>query len=172
MPKVKVGEIRFKDQSLMNDMRRWEKAVRSPRRRDLLNIERAMRRGPDRAFRGDRVGVWPPLAEWTQSERARQGYGATGPMLRRSGEYWRSWVQRGGWTSFSRRARGWGLEVGSSLVEGGRRRVLEVGGRNPEGFMVPARPVRWMDAQAERTIHDAVDEMLFDRWRKIVRSSI
>lgn len=127
----------------------------------LLNIERSVREGFRDNFagqmRGDNV-PWASLAPRTQRERAARGYGATAPILVRSGAYRASWVDAPGWRQVvSNTGRGgWTMSVSSShpYVE---THELGDAGRN-----VPARPVRYLGTPSERRIAAAIDLWVAD----------
>jgi phage gpG-like protein len=95
---------------------------------------------------------WVPLADWTRRERERGGFGATNPILVRTGEYRASWVDPGAAGHISR------IELfgnGFSVIEGSsheKAATLEAGGTTQSGHAVPARPVRFLSDEAEREI--------------------
>ena len=110
----------------------------------------ANERGDDRS--------WAPLALRTIKERIRLGYGGAHPILIRSGEYRRSFVEADDpqHVSQSEIAGGkWRIEEGSSDKRAG---TLEFGSDN-----VPPRPVTLPGRAGEERIADVI-EYLFDRW--------
>lgn len=101
---------------------------------------------------------WPALALRTIRERIRLGYPGDHPILVRSGEYRRSFLEADDPAHFSRSdtAGGvWQIEEGSTDKRAG---TLEYG-RGP----VPPRPVTLPGRSGEDRI-DTVIRDLFDRW--------
>ena len=107
-------------------------------------------RGDDRS--------WAPLALRTIKERIRLGYGGAHPILIRSGDYRRSFVEADDpqHVSESEIAGGvWKIHEGTADIRAG---TLEFGSDN-----VPARPVMAPGRSGEDRITEVV-EYMFDRW--------
>ena len=130
-----------------------------PNAADLTRIERSVRVGFMQNFARQQVGggnAWAPLAPRTRRERAMQGYGASGPMLRRTNAYAQTWTRVGGWRMLERTATGWVLHVSSDHPWAFTH---ELG--NP-GRNIPPRAVRYLDNGQQRVIANAVASWVDD----------
>lgn len=117
----------------------------------------AVRQGFYRSFnwQGSAGGAWAPLAPSTVSDRIRRGYPGTRPILVRSGQYQRTFTDRGNpdhVQRIERTASGWALLVGS---DDERAPWHEFGTAR-----MPARPVTILQDIDERHILDALDSIL------------
>jgi hypothetical protein len=135
-------------------MRQVLQRMSRPSPMSLNYIEGAVRAGFANNFARQQVGggaPWATLRPRTQAERRRQGYGASSPILRRSGAYMLSWTRLGGWRQLEYGAGGWTLRV-SSDHKWAFEHELGVRSRN-----LPARPVRYLDNADIRGVGSAVE---------------
>jgi len=129
-------------------------ALARPSMASLYPIENAIRQGFGQNFGRQGVGgggPWPSLARRTRQERAQQGYGASFPILIRSGRYFRSWTQMPGWNELVTSGNGWVFYVGSSHPNAVAH---ELGVRARK---LPARPVRYLGNGDQQNVARAVD---------------
>lgn len=131
--------------------------------RDADEIGEAIREGHRENFEQQRSGSgdgFAPLAPSTVAERIRLGYGGTGPILIRTGEYARSFIDAAHADHISRLARG---DLEFSLTEGSddyRVLWLEYGAEN-----IPARPVRELSPEAAEHVLDVVESIIMRNLR-------
>jgi hypothetical protein len=98
---------------------------------------------------------WAALTPFTLHQRSALGY-PPGPILVRSGDYRSSWITEGEAShvhDLTTRQGGWTLDEGSSHEFAEEH---ELGRAN-----MPARPVRFLSAEAEENLRQAVDRALF-----------
>lgn len=127
--------------------------IEKPSTQNLDRVEMSVRAGfADNFLRETRGGgpPWAALAPRTQRERARQGYGASGPILVRSGAYRRTWTERFGWRLMIYRQGGWNMFVSSDHRNAFE---LELGVRSRN---LPARNVRYLDDGSVRRVESAM----------------
>lgn len=116
-------------------------------------------------------GAWKRLAEWTQSERLQlmgqesfmgslvPGFSPTHPILQRTGEYMRSWIEKGH-PLHGREDEPHGM-VGRVIMEGSEdRRAEELSLGLPGPYALPARPVAIVAGLYETSMAAKVDAAL------------
>jgi len=135
-------------------------ALSAPTREDMQPIQDVIRANFAANFAGE-VGDdarWAPLAPRTVRERIARGYPGTHPILERSGEYRRSFVEGDHPQHYSRaEAAGgrWLIEEGSTDERADR---LEFG-----DYRTPARPVTLPGKRGEQRIETVID-LIFGEW--------
>jgi phage gpG-like protein len=121
----------------------------------MEEVAEAIRDGFFENFSNESAGngaPWVALADWTQRERERGGFGAQHPILVRTGGYRASWVDAGAAGHVSiRESDGMGWTVGEGSSDS-RTSVLESGGVTDTGHIVPPRPVSLLSESAEQEI--------------------
>lgn len=131
--------------------------IARPSSQNQDRIEMSVRGGFAQNFQRETVGggaPWPPLRPRTVRERTRAGFPPTNPILQRTGAYMRSWTERFGFRQMEYNPNGWVMSVGSSHRNAP---ALEFGVRSRN---LPARPVQYLDSQAERNIASALDDVV------------
>lgn len=129
----------------------------NPTRGEQDEIDAAVREGfrQNFSFQGGPSGAWRPLAARTVLERIRLGYPGTRPILVRSGDYMRSFVNAGHrdhYAALERTGAGWRMVIGSE-----DERVDELEGGTHK---IPARPVTELSSWSESRIGDALDRIM------------
>jgi len=112
---------------------------------------------------GSGAGAWAPLAPATVAQRRAQGYAGQRPILVRSGDYRRSFLERGG----DNHERIWQSAVGLSVEVGSddyRARELELGTSR-----IPARPVTILDDNQDESLVRLIDYMVNEIERDVWR---
>lgn len=135
------------------------KRISTPTNQDLDRIERSVRFGFASNFARQAQADGPPWASLrprTVRERALQGYGPTGPVLERSGNYRDSWVTTrvSGARTMSYSGTMWTMSVTSSHPN---RDALELGAPSRN---LPARPVIYLDTNSINNIAAAVNDFV------------
>lgn len=134
-------------------------ALSAPTREDMQPIQDVIRANFAANFAGE-VGDdarWAPLAPRTIRERIARGYPGTHPILERSGEYRRSFVEGDHPQHYSSAAAAggrWLIEEGSTDERGDR---LEFG-----DYRTPARPVTLPGKRGEGRIEIVIDQVFGD----------
>lgn len=142
--------------------------------RELEKIADAGRMGIALNFSTEAAGgeKWPPLAPWTQEERASLGFAPSHPILVRSGDLKRTLTDpnhplnltdistHGGYSYIERIS----IELGS-LDD--RFPILHAGGISDEGYYIPARPMTILGDQAISRLHDTIIFVIEERWERL-----
>ncbi len=126
---------------------------------DQHNVADEINKGFASNFDNERAGDggdWNRLRPFTIAERKRKGFGP-GPILDRTGDYRRSFTNRGDSDhveKFKSTRTGWTLESGSQDERVG---TLEFGGYTSTGRFVPPRPASFLSDASENRVFDVLD---------------
>ncbi len=129
---------------------------------DQANVAEAINKGFASNFDNERAGDggdWNRLRPFTIAERKRKGFGP-GPILNRTGDYRRSFTNRGDADhveKFKSTRQGWTLESGSQDERVG---TLEFGGYTGSGRFVPPRPASFLSDASEGRVFDVLDSIV------------
>lgn len=129
--------------------------LHNPPRRMTRNVGEAVREGFADNFADESSGAggWAQLAPSTVEDRIRQGFPGAHPILERTGDYRRSFVDEGDPDHIHRvrvlAMQGWEMEEGSNdprvaWLEGGTTTI-------------PPRPVTILTRGAERRVYETLD---------------
>ena len=123
-------------------------------------IEASIRHEIARNFDSESAGGenWAPLNPKTVADRIRHGFPGAHPILRRTGEYRRSWTQSGA-TEVEQGATGWTMYVGSNSFKAIHEKdhFAVIHGKT---YPVPGRPARFVDDGGLNRIAQTVENVL------------
>ena len=146
-------EIRYDDREVRRGLNRLLRAAEdlSPAMREIAAhlVDSSEQALEDQA--SPEGTPWAPLAESTQKQRRRQGYGGAKPILERSGDLFRSIMGHHDETS---------AVAGTNLVYAALQQFGGTADMPPGPAAVPARPFLGVGADAREDILDTVREHL------------